>query len=271
MGGDRTVDLYGGDVSHYLALTMSFPGLSFHLYGFIVGLATVIVWFLAELQARSQRLSLPEWEKLIIASLVGGLIGARLHYVLTNWTFYQADLVSVLAVWQGGLSILGAVWGGVIALWIAKRLLSIKLPVISFLDTLAFGLPIGQAVGRLGNWVNQELYGLPSSLPWAIYIDPVYRQPIYQQSERYHPLFAYEMLALLLIGGWLWFYSGSKIGSGKPFLFYILSYSFIRFLLDFIRIDNTHVLGSFLGANQIILLLVMIISSWLLYHHSRPK
>lgn len=250
---------------------MSVPVISFHLYGFIVGLAVVTVWFLAELKARKQRLAISEWEKLMMAGLIGGLIGARLHYVLTNWSLYQGDLASMFAVWQGGLSILGVVWGGGVAILIAKRLASITISLAYFMDTLAFGLPVGQVIGRLGNWVNQELYGLPSDLPWAISIDLSHRWPQYEQFERYHPLFAYEMLAMALFAGWLWFYSGVKIGTGKAFLLYILSYSFIRFLLDFLRIDNTHLIGDFLGVNQLILVLVMIVSGWLLYHKSKVR
>ena len=133
------------------------------------------------------------------------------------------------------------------------------------MDIIIFGLPLGQAIGRLGNYFNQELYGLPTSLPWGIFIDVQHRIASYTHVERFHPLFAYEMIFTAAFGIGLWMYSlrvkkPIKIGSGFYFLVYVLYYCFVRFCLDFLRIDKTYFLGTSLGLNQVILILLMLIT-----------
>lgn len=194
--------------------------------------------------------------------LLGALVGARVWHVVTDWHLYTDVPIEALYVWNGGLSIIGAfvgVFGGaVIAVKKSKK----KIQLLDLLDVVAIGLPFGQAIGRLGNWFNQELYGLPTQLPWKLYIDPQHRLAGYELQEYYHPLFAYELLVMLIVGAMLWLFSKTnsffKVGTGMISLLYLASYGWIRFFLEFLRLDKTVVAPLGLGVNQVIMLVVAI-------------
>lgn len=253
---------------------VSFLGLTFHWYGLLVGLALVIGWQLIEYRAQldlalEKKLPLAELQQIMMVGLISGLVGARLWHVVTDWQLYQHDLLAVLHVWRGGLSIIGAVvtamfGSALFCYWRYKKAGKTKL--LLFLDLCIFGVPIAQAIGRLGNLVNQELYGLPTELPWKLFISPEARLTGYKQFEYFHPLFAYEAIATLLFGIGVWWHRRTfVIGDGKLAAIYVAYYSLVRFLLDFLRIDKT-IIGSIgLGLNQVFLGFVFIsVVTWLL-------
>ncbi|MCS6872894.1 MAG: prolipoprotein diacylglyceryl transferase, partial [Anaerolineae bacterium] len=190
------------------------------------------------------------WDGLTWA-IIPGLIGARIYHILTpspasglTTQYYLANPLQMLAIWNGGLGIYGAIIGGIVGIWLYAR--RQKQPLLRWLDLVAPSMAIGQAIGRWGNFVNQELYGAPSDLPWAIYIRPENRLPDYTAFERFHPLFLYESLwmlgtALVLIGlAWRW---RERARHGTITLLYIISYATIRFLLDFLRLDSHGIQG----------------------------
>lgn len=229
----------------------------FHWYGFIVGLAVAIVLWGLEYQyhhTTSQNRFVLSGKQLI-AFLLLVLFGARLWHLGTDWQLYGQLSWQVLAVWQGGLSILGALVAGVCALW---WLVPVRGQRVWLADALALWLPVGQAVGRVANWVNQELYGLPTTLPWGISIDDSRRAPGYEQYGYFHPLFAYEAVGLLIFAVVMRYFQQRRrwqLGSGKLALWYVNGYIWLRFWLDFIRIDRSHVWWG-MGINQLILLTV---------------
>ena len=239
-----------------------------HPYGLAIGIAIVVGLWLMEIQANKHLLNSTDFYSLSWVILLGGVVGARLYHVMTEFSFYQHQLLDIFKVWQGGMSIIGGVIGGVLSLWLFLKFHSLgkKMKLMTILDLSVFGLPVAQAIGRWGNYFNQELYGTPTQLPWKIYIEPAARLVGYEQFSYFHPLFFYEMMLMLLFAGGVWWgqkqtwFSGFSIGSGKLFLLYIFYYSFIRFWLDFIRIDKTHFLNTSWGLNQLLLLIVMLIS-----------
>lgn len=239
--------------------------LTFHVYGFIIGLSMLLGWWLVEFQLRTHKVSIGHLEVLISVVGVSGVLGARAWHVLTDFSVYQSNLFQVITIWDGGLSILGAVAGGLLGLIVCLQLKIIsRSQVRAFLDAVALSLPLAQAMGRWGNYVNQELYGLPSTLPWAIYIDSTHRLPGYETISSYHPLFLYESSLLILFALLLWGWdqyrlrSGrSEFGSGKYFLLYLVCYTVIRFALDFLRIDKRMFLNTSLGVNQVALLTIL--------------
>jgi prolipoprotein diacylglyceryl transferase len=258
----------------------SFFGVTFHAYGLIVGMAIVISIKLIEIKNKcfskkkdllqfDQSLSEQEIWFLTLLVMVSGVVGARIWHVVTDWQLYQSALLEVFFLWQGGLSIIGAAAGGMLGLIVAVRLKFIKLEKLwLFLDLAVFGIPFGQAIGRLGNYVNQELYGLPSKLPWAIEIEPQFRIAGYEQFSTYHPLFLYEGLLTLGFGVAVWwlvkkskFTKKIKLGTGKLFLIYVLYYSLIRLLLDFLRVDKSMFLNTGIGVNQLVLI-VLLVAIW---------
>ena len=175
----------------------------FHWYGLLIGIG-----ILAAIQASTWLAKRRKIDEQILWNgawwaLAGGLIGARLYHVLDLWSeIYSLDPISAFYIWNGGLGIIGGLIGGFVGLWFYKRFTIYDLPArndshseaggrfTNLLDIAFFGLPIGQAIGRIGNFINQEVYGLPTDLPWGIYID--------EKFGRFHPLFAYEALWMLL-------------------------------------------------------------------------
>src|SRR6266481_6355936 len=140
------------------------------------------------------------WYGVLMASelaLLGGLVGARLYYVLFNLDYYGQFPGKIFALWEGGLAIHGGVIGGILVgggyAW--RR----GLPVRQYLDIAAPSLALGQAIGRWGNFFNEEAFGRPTDLPWKLFISPVHRPLQYAQSEYFHPTFLYESLWDLLV------------------------------------------------------------------------
>lgn len=250
-------------------------------YGIILMLAAVAAAIMAERLARRKGMdSEIVWDGLIWV-LIGGILGARLWHVLTpppsmveqgiTTFYYLTHPLDALAIWRGGLGIPGAVIGGGIALYLFTRKRGENFG--EWADVVAPGLALAQAIGRLGNFVNQELYGRPTDLPWAIFIDPQHRLPEFRDQAYYHPLFFYESLwnlmnmAVLL---WLGRRFADRLIPGDIFLVYLIIYPIGRFLIEFIRLDSSLVGG--INANQTLMLVVGLSSAgFLIWRHRRAK
>ncbi len=197
-------------------IPVPFLNQSFHIYfyGILITLGVVAATLLARAEAK-RRGQDPEiiWDMLFWV-VIAGIVGARIWHVLTpppsmiaqgiTTQYYLTHPLDMIDIRKGGLGIPGAVAGGVLALWIYTR--RKKLSLITWLDITAPGLALAQAIGRWGNFFNQELYGAPTNLPWKIYIDPAHRLPGFENVAYYHPLFLYEFCGTLLIwpscSGW---------------------------------------------------------------------
>ncbi|GAA2362733.1 prolipoprotein diacylglyceryl transferase [Streptomyces carpaticus] len=169
-----------------------------------------------------------------------GLIGARLYHVITDYQLYFGDgrdPVNAFKIWDGGIGIWGAIAGGAVGAWIACRRRGIPLP--AFADAVAPGIAFAQAIGRWGNWFNQELYGKPTDLPWALEIDNGI------DSGTFHPTFLYESLWCVGVGVLvIWADRRFKLGHGRAFALYVAAYTAGRFWTEYLRIDEAHqVLG----------------------------
>jgi phosphatidylglycerol:prolipoprotein diacylglycerol transferase len=220
--------------------------LTVHYYALILMAGIVVGAWLVARRARAEGLDAEHvWNGLTWA-IIPGLIGARLYHVLTpspasglSTQYYLENPLQIFAIWNGGLGIYGAIVGGVIGLWLYGR--QHNQPILRWFDLIAPPLALGQAIGRWGNFVNQELYGAPSDLPWAIYIASEKRLPGYTQFETFHPLFLYEALwnlAAFFILSALQRRYRARLRPGDVLLLYLMSYATIRFLLDFIRLDS---------------------------------
>lgn len=178
-----------------------------------------------------------------------GFIGARVYHVLTDYELYEKDPIpGIFEVWNGGLGIYGAVIGGFIGVLIFARIRGIN-PLL-FADAAAPGLILAQAVGRWGNYFNQELFGRPSNLPWAIQIAPENRPPGFRDAEAFHPTFLYESIWDILVCLVLLFVARRFVNSlknGDIFLLYVCLYSVGRFFVETLRIDQAFLIGNFRG------------------------
>ncbi len=260
-------------------MTFHIGPIPIHLYGVILMLGALAGAWLATAEAK-RRGENPDivWDALTWV-LIGGVVGARLWHVFTppesmvklgiTTHYYLTHPLAILEVWRGGLGIPGAVMGGVLAFWLYAR--HKKIPFAYWLDIFAPGIALGQAIGRWGNYVNQELYGAPTNLPWAIYIDPQHRLPKFANQAYYHPLFLYESLWNLLNMSVL-LYLGRKyrdrLYNGDLFLIYLIIYAVGRFFLEFLRLDPAEVGG--LDINQMLMAVVAISAAAALAWRHRP-
>ncbi|MER6265679.1 prolipoprotein diacylglyceryl transferase [Streptomyces sp900105755] len=168
-----------------------------------------------------------------------GLVGGRLYHVITDYELYFSagrDWVDAFKVWQGGLGIWGAIALGAVGAWIGCRRRGIPLP--AYADAIAPGIAFAQAIGRWGNWFNQELYGRETHLPWALHITSSEggRVPGY-----YHPTFLYESLWCIGVGFLvIWADRRFKLGHGRAFALYVAAYCVGRGWIEYMRVDDAH-------------------------------
>jgi prolipoprotein diacylglyceryl transferase len=175
-----------------------------------------------------------------------GLVGARLYHVITDYQLYfgeGADPIRALYVWEGGLGIWGSVTLGALGAYIGCRRNGVRFS--AFADAVAPGLAVAQAIGRWGNWFNQELFGKPTTLPWGLEIDPEFRPDDYAQFETFHPTYLYEFIWNLGVAGVLvWADRRFKLGFGRVFWLYVMLYTLGRVWIEYLRIDEVNdVLG----------------------------
>jgi prolipoprotein diacylglyceryl transferase len=171
-----------------------------------------------------------------------GLVGGRLYHVITSYELYFGEgknWVNAFKIWEGGLGIWGAIALGALGAWIGCRRRGISLP--AYADAVAPGIAFAQAIGRWGNWFNQELYGRPTDLPWGLKIDSAHRPADSLDVATYHPTFLYESLwcvgvALLVI----WADRRFKLGHGRAFALYVAAYTVGRFWIEYLRVDDAH-------------------------------
>lgn len=249
-------------------------------YGIILMTGAVAAAFLAAYQAsRGKEDSEFVWDALTWV-LIGGVLGARIWHVLTpppsmveqgiTTAFYLTHPLDALAIWRGGLGIPGAVIGGALALYVYVR--RRRADFGFWVDVAAPAVALGQAIGRWGNFVNQELYGQPTDLPWAIFIEPQNRVPGFESFERFHPLFLYESiwnLVNMFFLLWIDRRFPERLRNGDVFLIYLITYPLGRFMIEFIRLDSSQVAG--LNANQTLMAVVALVSIALLfYRHRQP-
>ncbi len=254
--------------------------LTIQLYGVLIMLGALAAAWLSTKEAKRRGIKSDVVWDMFPWLIIGGIIGARLWHILTpsaslvaqgitTW-YYLTHPLDAIAIWKGGLGIPGAVVGGAVALWLYTR--KRKMSFGAWTDIIAPGLALAQAIGRLGNYVNQELYGAPTDLPWALTIDEAHRLPEYIDQATYHPLFAYEAIynlinmAVLL---WIGRKFGDRLKTGDIFLTYLIIYPVGRFLLEFLRLDPSPVAG--ININQTIMAVIAVVATAALIFRHRKK
>jgi phosphatidylglycerol:prolipoprotein diacylglycerol transferase len=216
--------------------------------------------------------------------LIPAILGARLYYVFiqsprgpNGLDHYLANPIEILEVWRGGIHIYGAfILGGIaLLLYVYFR----KLPILIYMDAVALGLPIGQAIGRNANFINQELYGPPTTLPWGLRIDEAHRVPAYSDmtrypdSTRFQPLFLYEVIwnaiGFILLY-WISRRFANRLRDGDLFLLYLIWYPLGRFFLEFMRTDSWFFPGTPFNLVHLISAIAIIGSAAILIYRHRP-
>lgn len=261
---------------HPPEIFVAFGGLAVHTYGLILASAILIAFLWAESRVKNYEIDPGIAGEIYFWAVAGGLLGARLGFVVQEISYYSRHLVEILAIRDGGLSFHGAIIGGVLGGWLAMRYFRQTQYFWQLADAAAFPVLLGAVLGRLGNWANQELYGYPTNLPWGIAIDQGHRLPGYEQFSAFHPTFTYEALLNLVGLGILLLIEcksqkskvkntvqKSKILSdpGALFLLMLAWYSLARGITEIWRISD-RLVGP-LSLAQIVSLGTILIAGWL--------
>jgi prolipoprotein diacylglyceryl transferase len=210
-----------------------------HMYSVLMVTAILVALFWSARRAVKMGGDLDTFETIGLIIALCGIVGARLYHVITEHAHYFGpgqNPIDALKIWNGGLGIIGALIGGGLGLWLICRWKGIS--TFAMLDAIAPTVFVAQAIGRVGNYFNQEAFGKPSTLPWALEVDPAYRPDGYEMYSTFHPTFLYEglwnVLGCVLL---LWAARRFKLQHGKIFALYAMWYTFGRFFIELIRID----------------------------------
>lgn len=211
--------------------------LTLRMYGLCIAVGALVAVSFASRRWVARGGSPDDVGSIAIWAIPAGVIGARIYHVATDWKTYQGDWGAALNITKGGLGIPGGIaLGAIVGVLVVKRK---GLPVKDLLDVAAPALPIAQAIGRLGNWFNQELFGRPTTLAWGLEIDPQNRPSGYEAYETFHPTFLYEALWNLSLAALLvWIDAKGKLRRGELFVLYVFGYSLGRLWVEEMRIDH---------------------------------
>jgi len=252
------------------SVLISFGPVHIYWYGLFIVLGAICGIFVIMDLAPGYGMAKDTALDLILYLMIAGIIGARIYDVLLELGYYRLRPFDVFKVWQGGMAIHGAIIGGILVIWLFAKKQKLNFWITT--DVVVAGLAIGQAVGRWGNYFNQELFGLPTNMPWGIPILPLNRPPLYASFDFFQPTFLYESLgnlAIFVVIFYLhnWNLKGKELQADKrqslwePGIItaiYLILYSILRFSLEFIRVDSTPTLSGFRFPQIVSLLLIAV-------------
>ena len=215
-------------------------------YGIFIMTGVVIAWLVTRNRFVARGGDALIAERIVIRVVVFGFLGARLAYVSTHLARFEGEWWKVIAIWEGGLALYGGLTAGAIVMYIYTKKWGASLP--DFLDSVAPAVPFAQALGRFGNYFNQELFGTPTDLPWGLEIAPEFRPPQYADFETFHPTFLYESILNVILGFTI-IWAGNRFPSlrGRLIGIYFMGYGAVRFIMELIRTDTSF---RFLGLSR---------------------
>jgi len=256
----------GQTILNPVAITLG--GTNIYWYGIIFALAFLFGFLVVIREARRMGTDIDKTINLVFWTVVFGFVGARVVFALLNWGFYSSNLLSILNIWEGGLSLFGALIGG--GLFLTIYSLAKKESAWKALDLFAPALLIGTVIGRWGNFFNQEYFGIPSNYLLKMYVNPMRRPWELRSFAFFHPLFLYEsLLCLLLFIVLILLKRKREVTTGGIFLGYILGYSVIRFFLEFLSLEPK-IIGGF-TLNQAVVFIFALIAALILIIKRKKK
>lgn len=235
----------------------------FRYYGLLQALALVFGYELTVALARRRQIDPAIVGDLLLWTVPLAYLLARMYYVVFTWSYYATQpWWKVFAVWEGGLAIHGGILGGVIGLWLFAKRCDLRLATLT--DLLVPALVFGQALGRWGNFFNQEAFGGPTALPWKMFVAPEYRPLQFADAAFFHPTFLYESLADIVLFGVLLLLFRRREPTGVMTAVYLSGYAFARFFIEGLRTDSLY-LGSFRVAQVVSVVLLLGALLWLFW------
>jgi phosphatidylglycerol:prolipoprotein diacylglycerol transferase len=219
-------------------------------YGLLLGTSALLAFALAQREAARRGEALDPFLTACSFALAGAIVGARLYHVAFHLDYFSRFPLKVLALWEGGAGIFGGVLGGTVAA--ALYTWRHHLPLGRYLDIIVPNLALAQAIGRWGNFFNEEAFGPPTDLPWGLFVSPGRRPPGFAAVERFHPTFLYESLWNLAVFAILFFVLRKRLADrpGALFFAYLALYGAGRFALETFRLDSEY-LGPFRSAQVV--------------------
>ncbi len=276
MSSSTTLDLLGS-IPAPPGNTLSLGPLTFNYYGLMIALGVLVAVEIVRRRWVARGGEADDITSIATVGVPAGLVGARLYHVITDWpTYFGSDSalapIDALKIWNGGLGIPGGLLMGLSAgAWQAHRRGITGDRFWSFSDAVIPGVPVAQAIGRLGNWFNQEIFGGPSTLPWAVEVDRAFRPPEYAEFATFHPAFLYEgLLNLALAGGLVLLDRTGSLKRGQIFPLWITGYGTLRFLIETLRTDPANEILGIRVNHWISGLAVIIGLAWFWWMQGRP-
>jgi len=215
-------------------------------------------------KATGKILSLDDLLDLLLWTVPAAIVGARIYYICFQWQYYSRNPLDILKIWQGGLAIHGGVIAGIIAVYLFSRCRKIAFWALT--DAIAPSLILGQAIGRIGNLMNGDAYGLPTTLPWGIHFPSSSPAGVAYPGQATHPSMIYEMVLNLLIFALLWKLRRRNYRDGFITSMYFILYSIARGIVSFTRGDSLW-LGPIRAAHMISAILILAFSAFILRRH----
>lgn len=234
--------------------------LQIHWYGILIGAGILLCYLYVLAEAKRRKLEVKHIDNMAFWMVLCGVIGARAYFVIFNLSHFVANPLESFMIWKGGMAIHGALIGGAIPFFI--YIFRHKIPWLLYADVVMPGILFAQALGRWGNFFNNEAFGTPTNLPWKLFIPPYARPEEFANAEYFHPAFLYESLwnlvgvfVLVLLTRSVFRKNAAK-PAGIVFLGYLIWYGAGRFFIESLRIDSLY-LGSFRAAQAVSLLMIL--------------
>jgi phosphatidylglycerol:prolipoprotein diacylglycerol transferase len=260
------IPAFRGEIAVSPFLSLGF--LRVRWYGLLTALAVLLGYILAKKIAPKFGIEKNHLEKFLWYLVIFGFLGARIYFVVFMWPYYGKHLLEIFQIWHGGLSLYGGLLGGFLGIvWYAKRY---GQSFIRTLDFVALVLPLSQSLGRWGNFFNQEAFGLPTNLPWKLYVSPEARPFEFLQEKYFHPTFLYESLWDLAVFGILLYLSQKSPRKGFLAGSYLILYPLGRFFIEALRLDSFY-LSSAVRVDQIASLLAMVFGIGIMFYFQRNE
>jgi len=210
--------------------------LQLHAYGLMLALGVLVAAKIADVRWQRTSNDPKVIGEIAVPIVVAGVVGARVYHLFTGYKWSEGGVVGAFEIWKGGLSIWGAVGAGLITVvFLARRR---HLDTLALVDAIAPGVVVAQAIGRWGNYFNQELFGRPSKLPWALEIELVHRPVNYERFATFQPTFLYESIwCLIVFATIVWVERHRGLREGQAFAMYVAMYCFGRCFFEWLRVD----------------------------------
>jgi prolipoprotein diacylglyceryl transferase len=219
--------------------TLNIGPLPLHMYGLLLAVGVVVGTLISERRWQRWGHERRDIGDMIVVVVISGVVGARLYHVATDYQLFEHHWIRVFEIWRGGLSIWGVIIAGVLAVIVMARIRHVD--TLGIMDAMTVGLMTAQALGRWGNYFNQELFGEPTRLPWGLEIDRAHRPAGFTQFTTFHPTFLYESLYLIILVVILLAVERRFVlRRGQSTALYLAMYTFGRFWFENLRIDPAH-------------------------------